>query len=36
VPVVEWDLLEREINYTPWKTVVAALHEIGHTVLRKL
>lgn len=32
VPVIEYELLDHEINYTPWKTVVAALHEIGHTM----
>jgi len=32
VPVIEYELLQREMNYTPWKTVIAALHEIGHTL----
>lgn len=32
VPVVEYEDLDHELNYTPWKTVVAALHEIGHTM----
>lgn len=32
VEVSEYDFFERETNYTPWKTVVAALHELGHTL----
>lgn len=32
VLVVDYEALDREINYTPWKTVVAGLHEVGHTM----
>ena len=32
VLVSDYEVLDREVNYTPWKTVVAGLHEIGHTM----
>lgn len=32
VQFIDYEVLDRELNYTPWKTVVAAIHEIGHTM----
>lgn len=32
VLVADYELLDRDLNYTPWKTVVAGLHEVGHTM----
>lgn len=32
VQFIDYEALDRELNYSPWKTVVAALHEVGHTM----